>query len=207
MWDVLAFPTELVYQPEGAFVYFNRTDVKKAMHAPLDVTWNECSLEPVFVGGDSGPEQEGDTSVNPIEKVLPQVIEATNRVLIGNGDYDMIIITNGTLMSVSISRFSSMRTLANTSQIQNMTWGGKMGFQTAPTKPINIVEPDLEYQALFAENGAIGWDGPQGHMGIQHQERGLMWVETYQSGHMQPQYQPRVSYRHISWVLGRIDEI
>jgi carboxypeptidase D len=84
-------------------VYFNRTDVKKALHAPESVDWSECSAEPVFVGGDGGPEQEGDFSANPIEKVLPQVIEATNRVLIGNGDYDMIIITNGTLLSVSIS--------------------------------------------------------------------------------------------------------
>ena len=84
-------------------MYFNRTDVKKAMHAPESVDWSECSAEAVFVGGDGGPEQEGDFSANPIEKVLPQVIEATNRVLIGNGDYDMIILTNGTLLSVSIS--------------------------------------------------------------------------------------------------------
>lgn len=41
--------------------------------------------------------------------------------------------------------------------------------------------------------------------GIQHYERGLMWAETYQSGHMEPQFQPRVSYRHLQWVLGRID--
>lgn len=41
--------------------------------------------------------------------------------------------------------------------------------------------------------------------GIQHYERGLMWAETYQSGHMEPQFQPRVSYRHLQWVLKRID--
>jgi len=91
--------------------------------------------------------------------------------------------------------------------IQNMTWNGALGFQTAPSTPINITEPDLEYKAVFLENGAASWDGPQGIMGVQHYERGLMWVETYQSGHMQPQFQPRVSYRHISWVLGRIDSI
>jgi carboxypeptidase D len=44
-------------------------------------------------------------------------------------------------------------------------------------------------------------------MGIQHYERGLMWAETYQCGHMEPQFQPRSSYRHLQWVLGRIDQL
>lgn len=38
-------------------------------------------------------------------------------------------------------------------------------------------------------------------VGIQHYERGLMWAETYQSGHMEPEFQPRVAYRHLQWVL------
>lgn len=188
-WDVLAFPTSLVYQPAGATVYFDRADVKKALHAP-NVTWAECSNNPVFVGGSSGPEQEGDTSANPIEHVLPQVIEATNRVLIGNGDFDMVIITNGTLLA-----------------IQNMTWNGHLGFQEKPSTPIDIKIPDLLYKDVFAENGASSLDGAQGIMGVQHYERGLMWVETYQSGHMQPQYQPRVAYRHLEWLLKRTEEI
>lgn len=192
--DVLAFPTELVYLPEGEQVYFNRTDVKMALHAPLDVDWAECAVEPVFVGNGTGPQGEGDTSADPIQHVLPQVIEATNRVLVSNGDYDMIIITNGTLLA-----------------IQNMTWNGKLGFQERPSTPINITLPDLQYQDLFnnSDNGAYfaGLDGPQGVMGIQHYERGLMWAETYQSGHMQPEFQPRVTYRHLQWLLGRIDTL
>jgi len=27
------------------------------------------------------------------------------------------------------------------------------------------------------------------------------------SGHMQPQFQPRVAYRHAQWMLGRIDAL
>ncbi len=149
-----------------------------------------CSVEDVFVGGDSGPEQEGDTSADPIQHVLPQVIEATNRVLISNGDYDMIIITNGTLLS-----------------IQNMTWNGALGFQSAPSKPIEITQTDLLYTQVFDSNGAAGWDGPQGVMGTQHYERGLMWAETFQSGHMQPEFQPRITYRYLQWLLGRIDTL
>ncbi|KAJ6088916.1 hypothetical protein N7499_004167 [Penicillium canescens] len=183
LWDVIGFPAA------GSTVYFDRADVKAALHAP-NVTWAECSAEAVFVDGNAGPEQEGDISANPIEHVLPQVIEATNRVLIANGDFDMVIITNGTLMA-----------------IQNMTWNGHLGFQEKPSTPIDIKIPDLLYADVFAENNASDLDGPQGIMGVQHYERGLMWVETYQSGHMQPQYQPRAAYRHLEWLLRRTDEI
>jgi carboxypeptidase D len=180
--------------------------VKKAMHAPESVGWAECK-GPVFLGGDGGPESEGDLSADPIQKVLPQVIEATNRVLVSNGDYDMIIITNGTLMSVSTPSSRGNALTDTHPQIQNMTWNGALGFVAAPSTPINITLPDLEYQAIFVENEADGWDGPQGVMGLQHYERGLMWAETYMSGHMQPQFQPRVTYRHLEWVLGRVDSL
>ena len=43
---------------------------------------------------------------------------------------------------------------------------------------------DLMYADVYAQNGAVGLDGPQGIMGVQHYERGLMFVETYQSGHV-----------------------
>lgn len=164
----------------GLPVYFDRIDVKAAMHAP-DIEWSECSDASVFIGA-SGPDNnfQADTSLDPIQRVLPKVIEHTNRVLVSNGDLDMIIITNGTLLS-----------------IQNMTFHGKLGFQEQPSTPIIITEPDLQY----------GQPGSQGIMGIQHFERGLMWTETYQAGHMQPEYQPRASYRHIQWVLGRIEEL
>lgn len=140
--DPLAYPSDLQYQYPGmGGVYFNRTDVKLAIHAPLDVDWLECS-GPVFVG-DSGIYGLGDDSLDPIQHVLPQVIEATNRVLVANGDYDMEILTDGTLMG-----------------IQNMTWNGKLGFQTAPSTPIDIKLPDLQYQAVFDSSGFGGFDGP-----------------------------------------------
>ncbi|KAF3762956.1 alpha/beta-hydrolase [Cryphonectria parasitica EP155] len=179
LWDVLGFPTELEYAPAGYDLYFNRTDVKEALHAPLDINWAECANEDVFVDGE-------DSSAQPNIYVLPKVIEATNRVLVANGDYDFILMTNGTLLS-----------------IQNMTWNGALGFQTEPSTPINIEIPDLAWAEVFDENYAEGVDGPQGTMGIQHYERGLLWAETYQSGHMEPEFQPRVAYRHLEWVLNR----
>ena len=91
--------------------------------------------------------------------------------------------------------------------IQNMTFNGQLGFQERPSTPIEISLPDLELEAVFDANGYQGYDDPQGLMGIQHYERGLMWVESYQTGHMEPQFQPRLAYRHLQWVLGRIDVI
>jgi carboxypeptidase D len=180
--DPLGFPTGLTYTYPGLPVYFDRADVKRAIHAPENITWAECS-GPVFVDDD-------DNSVDSIQHVLPQVIEATNRVLVANGDLDMIVLTNGTLLS-----------------IQNMTWNGKMGFQEEPSKPIIITLPDLQYEATFADNGFAGGDDPQGTMGVQHYERGLMFARTYLSGHMEPQFQPRSSYRHLQWLLGHIEAL
>ncbi|CAG8884062.1 unnamed protein product [Penicillium nalgiovense] len=185
LWDVLGFPTDLAYQP-GPATYFNRTDVKKALHVPQDIDWELCSVDGVFVSENPGPEQQYDESANPTEHVLPRLIEATNRVLISNGDWDYLIITNGTLLA-----------------IQNMTWNGELGFQNRPTAPINIDMPDLQYAAVFdAQEGYGALDGPQGMMGVQHYERGLMFAETFQAGHRQPQDQGRMSYRHVQWLLG-----
>ncbi|TID26545.1 pheromone processing carboxypeptidase (Sxa2) [Venturia nashicola] len=157
-------------QLNGLAPYFDRADVKTALHAPSNSQWSVCSDNPVFTGGNAGPEHQGDVSLDSIQQVLPQVIAATNRVLVANGNYDMVIVTNGTLLS-----------------IQNMTWGGALGFQSPPVTPINIPG--------------------QGEMGLQHYERGLMWAETYKCGHMVPEYQPLVAYRHLQWLLGKIETL
>lgn len=183
--DPLGYPTNLQYSYDGMPVYFNRSDVKRAMHAPKNIEWLSCK-GPVFLG-DGGPQGEGDLSPDPIQHVLPRIIEATKHVLVSNGDLDSVILTDGTLLA-----------------IQNMTWGGKLGFQVKPSTPIVITLPDLQYSAVFEGNGYGGLDGAAA-MGIQHYERGLMWAQTYLSGHMQPQFQPRSSYRHLQWMLGHID--
>ena len=191
LWDVLGHRTQFDYIDAGALVYPNRSDVKAAMHAP-DVNWFLDQHKPVFVagGGSGGPELAGDVSADPIQKVLPQVIEATNRVLVSNGDLDMIIITNGTLLA-----------------IQNMTWNGHLGFQQAPSQQMEVDIPDLLYRAAFNAGPQKGRDGPQGVVGLKHYERGLMWTQTYLGTHVQPESQPRASLRHLQWLLGRIDDL
>jgi hypothetical protein len=68
--DPLDYPTGLQYSYPGRPVHFNRTDVKKALNAPLDIEWLECK-GPIFIGN-GGPEDEGDTSPGSIQSVLPR---------------------------------------------------------------------------------------------------------------------------------------
>jgi carboxypeptidase D len=56
------------------------------MHAP-PVNWTVCSHIRVFPDSGTGPQFKGDSSPDPIQGVLPQIIEATNRVLVANGDW------------------------------------------------------------------------------------------------------------------------
>ncbi|CAG8890768.1 unnamed protein product [Penicillium egyptiacum] len=160
LWDVLGFPIDLACQP-GPATYCNRTDVKMALHVPQDIDWELCSVDSVF-------------------HFLLRLIEANNRVLISNGDWDYLIITNGTLLA-----------------IQNMSWNGELGFQTRLTTPINIDMPDLQYAAVFdAQEGYGDFDGPQGLMGVQLYEHGLIRGNV-PSGHRLPQDEGRMAYPHV----------
>ena len=98
-------------------------------------------------------------------------------MLISNGDFDFILPTVGTLLAV-----------------QNMTWNGMLGLQTQPTMSVEVAKRPGGFEPLV-------------QAGIQRFERGLMWMETFASGHMQPEYQPAVAYRHLEWVLGVVETL
>ena len=67
-------------------IYFDREDVKKAIHAPVNQTWTECS---------DGVFPNGDASLPPAFTVLPNVIEKSNRSVIIHGLGDYILIAEG----------------------------------------------------------------------------------------------------------------
>ncbi|KAF8959451.1 alpha/beta-hydrolase [Flammula alnicola] len=113
LWDVLGFPGS--FPQAQTPLYFNRTDVKKAIHAPLNVDWEECSNINVF--------PNGDNSLPPAFTVLPNVIEKNQRTVIVHGLADFILIAEGTRIA-----------------IQNMTWNGKQGFQTPIANDSFIVD-------------------------------------------------------------------
>ncbi|KAI3393784.1 hypothetical protein diail_3605 [Diaporthe ilicicola] len=173
LWDVLGFPGSFGYQPAGASIYFNRTDVQEAINAPK-IEWEECTSGNVFVGGD-------DSSLPSSTTVLPGVIERTQNVIIGHGALDMVLIANGTLLS-----------------IQNMTWGGAQGFQTTPKDPFYVPYHDEPSLSTLAASGV---------MGTAITERGLTFVGIALSGHMVPQYQPTAAYRQLEVLLGRVSSL
>jgi len=170
LWDVLGFPGSFDYLPEGAAIYFNRTDVQKAINAPIE-EWEECR----------GGVLTRDTSLPSGLSVLPSVIDRSKRTVIGHGVMDMILLGNGTLL-----------------MIQNMTFGGKQGFQTKPSDPF-YVPYHPEYN--------LGATGGAGIFGVTHTERKLTWVEVLLSGHMVPQYAPTAAYRQLEFLLGRVPSL
>lgn len=180
LWDINGGPGSGDYLPPGASLYFNRTDVKKAINAPLETSWLECSAENVFntkSGLDRGAEKGHYSSTT----VLPGVIDRVERTVIGHGMLDMVLLMNGTLLS-----------------IQNMTWGGQQGFQ----KPITD-----DFYVPFHNDVQEGTVAASGIMGKTRTERKLTFVTINLSGHMVPQYQPSAAFRHLEFLLGRIDSL
>jgi carboxypeptidase D len=83
--------TDMVYRgsftQEQSPLYFNRREVKEAIHAPVDTDWTECSDVDVF--------PNGDQSLPPAFTVLPNVIEKNVRTVIVHGLADFIFIAEG----------------------------------------------------------------------------------------------------------------
>ncbi|KAF9268719.1 alpha/beta-hydrolase [Marasmius fiardii PR-910] len=153
LWSVLGFPRDT-----QQFIYFNRTDVQDAIHAP-HINWEDCASRSVYAGG-------RDTSIPSTLSVLPNVIDKSVRSVIVHGLADFILTAEGTRIA-----------------IQNMTWGGKQGFQT-PIQP----------ESFTVRNFGV--------FGSQHTERKLTYVEFSFSGHMTPQFVPWASFNTIAYLLG-----
>ncbi|KIN05089.1 hypothetical protein OIDMADRAFT_39491 [Oidiodendron maius Zn] len=76
--------------PPAPVPCFNRIDVQAAINAPVGAVWQQCTI-------------------------LDRVIEYTNNAIIGVGNLDYILPTNGTLLA-----------------LQNMIWHGEQGIQSYP---------------------------------------------------------------------------
>jgi len=68
--------------------YFNRNDVKKALHVKMDIKWDLCSF---WVGYDYYKQKKGSIWV------IPKLIKNNLRILIFNGDTDMVVPFNQNL--------------------------------------------------------------------------------------------------------------
>lgn len=122
---------------------------------------------------------QNDTSAPVVQGVLPRVIEKSSRTIFANGMLDFVPIVNGSITA-----------------IQNMTWLGAQGFSVGPAHWEEFYVPQPE------DKSAGG-----GVFGSFHTERKLTFVIVALAGHMSPQYQPAASYRHVEYLLGRIDTL
>ncbi|EOA81223.1 hypothetical protein ACJQWK_06798 [Exserohilum turcicum] len=178
VYDVMGIVNTGDYSPPGIEIYFNRTDVKKALHVNPNTNWMQCTDVNVFANGN---ENNTDTSLPPtIDGTLQNVIEHTNNVLIGSGDLDMLIATNGSLFA-----------------LQNMTWHGVQGFSKYPCTPL--------YAPYHPE-----WNGGSlagaGYLGKWIKERGLTFYTSFLAGHEVPQYTPGVGLRMLEILLGHVKD-
>ena len=118
--------------------YFNRSDVQAAINAP-PTDYYVCAGGPNLF-------PHHDQSVPSALGPLPSVIERTNNTIIGHGLLDFLLFANGSLIT-----------------IQNMTWHGTQGFETAPSKEQNFFVPYHQSLGYILEiaNAAIPDTPPQ----------------------------------------------
>jgi carboxypeptidase D len=89
-----------------------------------------------------------------------------------------------------------------------MTWNGKQGFQKPPVEPFFVPYTDA-LDRIANGHSSTPWtaDAGAGILGTAHTERGLTFSTVYGSGHEIPQYVPGAGYRHLEFLLGRIDSL
>lgn len=158
--------------------YFDRSDVKKAINAPVDVPWKQC-VDNIFKAGDGSPP--------PDAYQLPNIVDQTHNVILAHGAMDFILPLNGILLG-----------------LQNMTWGGKRGFDKAPRDPFYV--PLYGYSSRQGAHYYADWlPAGSGVQGTTHSERGLTLVVTQLAGHEGPGYAPAAAMRQLEALLGRVN--
>lgn len=85
-------------QEQTSPLYFDRADVKRAIHAPVNVTWTECSNGNVYNTKDGLSASQFSAL-----SVLPNVIQKSKRTVIMHGLADYVLIAEGTRIVIQKS--------------------------------------------------------------------------------------------------------
>lgn len=128
--------------------YLNRTDVKTAIHAPSNVTWESCSFLVRW-----GMKQSLLDTAPPSYDVVPTLLSNGVKVNIFSGKLDFLLPHLGSELV-----------------IQNMTWNGQQGFSNPPTVPLldqygqqvgnGREERNLTYYAFDNAGHRVAQDAP-----------------------------------------------
>ncbi|KAL8307501.1 hypothetical protein RB593_006069 [Gaeumannomyces tritici] len=195
-WDPLGFAANTNAAPPRQFAggrgraWLDLPEVKRAIHAPDDGTaWAFCGERPVFVDDVDRSVEAGPGSL----PALPGVIDRTRNVVVGHGAQDFILPVQGALLAV-----------------QNLTWGGRMGFEAAPRRPMFV--PYLDTTTATTGQTQQQRQGeavasPAGYVGTAHEERGLTWFGVAGAGHFLAQDSPGAAFRALERLLGRVDSL
>ncbi|KIJ33176.1 hypothetical protein M422DRAFT_183566 [Sphaerobolus stellatus SS14] len=161
LWDVLGFPGSFP-DTQVSPLYFDRMDVKQAIHAPTNVDWVECSNINVF--------PHGDASMPSALTVLPNVIEKSKRAVIVHGLADFILIAEGTRIAIQ---------KLNLTLIGN----GLQGFQTPIQNESFIVDGMGVMGNLHSERGLTYYEvALSGHMVPQFSPKSAFHIMQYLMG-------------------------
>jgi len=144
---------------------------------------NNCTDTNVFADQPTRVDNgTSDKSLGPAQDgVLQRVIEYTNNTIIGSGNLDMLLNTNGTLLA-----------------LQNVTWNGLQGLQEYPGTPFYV-----PYHPEYNGGSLAG----AGNLGFWGSERGLTFYQVQLAGHELPGYAPGAAYRALEVLLGRVDSL
>lgn len=113
---------------------------------------------------------------------MARVIEYTNNTIIGVGNLDLLLPSNGTVFVLN-----------------NVTWNGEKGFPVYPGNNAFYTPYHPEYnQGRLSEAGIVGRWG---------EARGLIFYTVQLSGHELPGYAAGSGYRVIEKMLGRIGSL
>ncbi|KAL6304126.1 Alpha/Beta hydrolase protein [Sparassis latifolia] len=161
LWDVLGFPGSFP-QTQVSPLYFNRDDVKRAIHAPMEVDWVECSNINVFSWGDASPPSAFS--------VLPNVIEKSERAVVVHGLADFILLSDGTRIAIQKASLGN----------------GLQGFQTPIANDSFIVDGVGALGTSHTERGLTYYEVElSGHMVPQFSPVAALQIMEYLMGFRQ----------------------
>lgn len=160
----------------GVPKYFARSDVQRHIHAP-HIDWSACAAIDVFPTGDhsKSPLQDAD-------RTLVSVIEATKNTMVGSGNLDTVLYTNGTVLA-----------------LQNATWGGSRGFNEYLPNRFFIPKHDIDSNITVSKQ--------VGNVGKWMKRDGLTYYEVQLSGHQLPGMAQSGGYRMLQVLLGKVSDL
>lgn len=185
---VAAMPDPLL-NPEDRGPYLNLTVVRNLLHVPPGREWSGKSLFNVYTNPRNV--SSGDDSPSALFTVLPGVLERIpGRSLFANGQLDMLIPSNGTLLS-----------------LQNATWRGAQGFSEYLPNILNIPSSGLnstDEEGVWGGYTKLEHAGRSGEMGRWAFERGVGFIDVAYAGHAIGRYNAPAMFRIIEVLLGRV---